>query len=202
MLALIFAGGNGSRLKLGEKALVTIGGRAMLSRVTDAFIAAGITPLAVTSHKTPYTRNYCRTQGIEFIDTAGTGYMEDLHEAVELCGETGPIFTAATDIPYLTADIISEVLDTYLASGKEACSTWIPLECCKRFNTSPRYCELVNGIEATPCALNIFLGEKLTEVQTEVAILLKEPTMAFNVNTREELASAEKAFKEFIKTKM
>jgi len=201
MLALIFAGGDGSRLKLGEKALVTVGGRAMLSRVTDAFGIAGVDPLVVTSHKTPYTRNYCRAQGLEFIDTSGTGYMEDLHEAVVLCGETGPLFTSAADIPYLTAGIISEVLDTYLTSGKEACSTWIPLEYCRKFNTSPRYCESINGVEATPCTLNIFLGEKLNDVQTEVAILLKEPTMAFNVNTRDELAAAEKAFEEFAKKK-
>lgn len=199
MLALIFAGGDGSRLKLGEKALVTVGGRAMLSRVADAFLAAGMTPLVVTSHKTPFTRNYCRAQGLEFIDTAGIGYMDDLHEAVELCGETGPLFTAATDIPYLTADIVAEVLDTYLGSGKEACSTWIPLEFCRRFNTVPRYCETIDGVEATPCALNIFLGEKLTDVQTECAILLREPAMAFNVNTREELAAAEKMFEEFTK---
>ncbi|HJJ36531.1 MAG TPA: NTP transferase domain-containing protein, partial [Methanocorpusculum sp.] len=146
MLALIFAGGDGSRLRLGEKALVTVGGRAMLSRVADAFIAAGISPLVVTSHKTPYTRNYCRAQGLEFIDTAGIGYLDDLHEAVELCGDTGPLFTSATDIPYLTAPTITTVRDAYLASEKEACSTWIPLECCRRFNTSPRYCETINGV--------------------------------------------------------
>ncbi len=83
--------------------------------------------------------------------------------------------------------------------GKEACSTWIPLECCQQFNTVPRYCETINGVEATPCALNIFLGEKLNDVQSEVAILLKEPNMAFNVNTQEELTAAEKAFEDLIR---
>ena len=199
MLALIFAGGDGSRLRLGEKALVTVGGRAMLSRVADAFLAAEISTLVVTSHKTPFTRNYCRAQGLEFIDTAGTGYLEDLHEAVELCGETGPLFTSAADIPYLTAETIIAVREAYFASGKEACSTWIPLACCRQFNTSPRYCETVNGVEATPCALNIFLGEKILDVQTELAILLQDPLMAFNVNTRDELAAAEKVFEEFAK---
>ena len=194
MLALIFAGGEGSRLKLGEKALVTVGGRAMLSRVVDAFLASGDEPVAVTSHKTPFTRNFCRAQGIDFIDTAGAGYLEDLHEAVELSGENGPIFTSAADIPYLTADIINQVKSAYFASGCEACSAWIPLEFCRRFNTEPRYCMTVEGIEAAPCALNIFLGAKLLDEQSEHAILLNEPKMAFNVNTREELEAAEKAF--------
>ena len=194
MLALIFAGGSGSRLNLGEKALVTVGGRAMLSRVADAFIEAEVEPLVVTSHKTPFTRNYCRAQGLDFIDTAGAGYLDDLHEAVELSGETGPLFTSATDIPFLSSKIISQVRDAYFASGKEACSTWVPLESCRKYNTVPRYCETVSGVEATPCALNIFLGEKLLDEQTELAMLLEEPLMAFNVNTREELAEAEKVY--------
>ena len=202
MLGLIFAGGEGSRLKLGEKALVTVGGRAMLSRVADAFIAAGDEPVVVTSHKTPFTRNFCRAQGLDFIDTAGTGYLEDLREAVELSGEEGPLFTSAADIPYLTAEIISGVRMQYLASGYEACSTWVPLEFCRRYHVTPRYSREINGVPATPCALNIFLGSKLTEEQTELMLLLQEPRMAFNVNTREELEAAEKVFNEISASNM
>ncbi|HJJ36808.1 MAG TPA: hypothetical protein O0X27_06510, partial [Methanocorpusculum sp.] len=58
-----------------------------------------------------------------------------------------------------------------------------------------------NGVEATPCALNIFLGEKILDEQTELAILLQDPLMAFNVNTRDELAAAEKVFEEFAKNR-
>ena len=196
MLALIFAGGEGSRLKLGEKALVTVGGRAMLSHVADAFTNAGDEPVVVTSHKTPFTRNFCRAQGLDFIDTAGVGYVEDLHEAVELSGETGPLFTSAADIPYLTADIISYIRERYFTSGFEACSTWVPLEFCRKYHVHPRYTQEIDGVEATPCTVNIFLGAKLNDEQTELELLLNEPKMAFNVNTREELEAAERLFSE------
>ena len=58
----------------------------------------------------------------------------------------------------------------------------------------PRYKEIINGVCATPCALNILTGSLVGEVQDEEAVLLNEPGLAFNVNTREELAAAEKMF--------
>ena len=42
MHALIMAGGSGSRLNLGEKPLILIGGRPMISYVIDAFLSAGL----------------------------------------------------------------------------------------------------------------------------------------------------------------
>ena len=194
MLALILAGGEGSRLRLGEKALVTVAGRPMLSWVIDAFSEAEVEPVVVTSHKTPYTRNFCRANDLEFIDTGGAGYVEDMCEAVALSGEDGPLFTAAADIPYLTAEIVNTVREAYFASGKPACSTWIPISLCEEYGMLPRYRETVCGVSATPCALNILTGSLVEDVQEEEAVLLHEPGLAFNVNTREELAAAEKMF--------
>ena len=194
MLALILAGGEGSRLRLGEKALVPVAGRPMLSWVIDAFSEAEVEPVVVTSHKTPYTRNFCRANDLEFIDTDGAGYVEDMCEAVALSGEEGPLFTAAADIPYLTAEIVNTVRNAYFASGKPACSTWIPISLCEEYGMLPRYREVVGGVSATPCALNILTGSLVDDVQEEEAVLLHEPGLAFNVNTREELAAAEKMF--------
>ena len=194
MLALILAGGEGSRLRLGEKALVPVAGRPMLSWVIEAFSEAEVEPVVVTSHKTPYTRNFCRANDLEFIDTEGAGYVEDMCEAVALSGEDGPLFTAAADIPYLTAEIVNTVRNEYFASGKPACSTWIPISLCEEYGMLPRYREVVCGVSATPCALNILTGSLVDDVQEEEAVLLHEPGLAFNVNTREELAAAEKMF--------
>ncbi|MBE6507157.1 MAG: 5-deoxyadenosylcobinamide phosphate nucleotidyltransferase [Methanocorpusculum parvum] len=194
MLALILAGGEGSRLRLGEKALVTVANRPMLSWVIDAFSEAGVEPVVVTSHKTPFTRNFCRANDIECIDTEGVGYVEDMCEAVMMSGEEGPLFTAAADIPCLTAEIIHSVREAHLTSGKPACSTWIPISLCEEYGMLPRYREVIGGVAATPCALNILTGAFVSEVQEEEAVLLHEPGLAFNVNTREELAAAEKMF--------
>ena len=192
MLALILAGGEGTRLKLGEKALVPVAGKAMAARVVDAFLDARIDPVLVTSHKTPFTKNWCRANGVDFIDTAGAGYLEDLREAVVMSGEDGPLFTAACDIPCLTGAIIRKVLEAYAASGKEACSTWVPVTLCEHYGTKPRYIETIDSIPAAPCALNIFFGSRVEDEQSELALLLHEPGLAFNVNTREELEKLER----------
>ena len=171
-----------------------VAGRPMLSWVIEAFSEAEVEPVVVTSHKTPYTRNFCRANDLEFIDTEGAGYVEDMCEAVALSGEDGPLFTAAADIPYLTAEIVNTVRNAYFASGKPACSTWIPISLCEEYGMLPRYREVVCGVSATPCALNILTGSLVEDVQEEEAVLLHEPGLAFNVNTREELAAAEKMF--------
>ncbi|MFW5638702.1 MAG: NTP transferase domain-containing protein, partial [Methanoculleus sp.] len=81
MLALIMAGGKGSRLRMGEKPLVTICARPMLSYVIDAFEAAGHEVVVVASHRTPYTKNWCRARGVTLYEAEGLGYVEDIQAA-------------------------------------------------------------------------------------------------------------------------
>ena len=73
MLALILAGGEGSRLRLGEKALVMVQERPMIAWVLDAFCDAGCEPAGGPSPNTPFTRNGCRAAGGEYLATPGTG---------------------------------------------------------------------------------------------------------------------------------
>lgn len=195
MLALILAGGEGSRLRLGEKALVPVADRPMISWVLDAFTQADCEPIVVTSYKTPFTRNWCRTNQVPTIDTAGAGYVEDLNEAIEACGEEGPLFTSATDIPCLTKEIIATIQKAYFAQDKPACSTWVPITLCEKYQMQPRYCKTIGETPATPCAVNILTGSLIGTVQSELDLLLNEPGLAFNINTRQELNIVEREFR-------
>ncbi|MDR0438685.1 MAG: NTP transferase domain-containing protein [Methanocalculaceae archaeon] len=194
MLALIFAGGEGSRLRLGEKALVVVHERPMIAWVLDAFCDADCEPVVATSYKTPFTRNWCRTNGVDYLDTSGSGYVEDLIEAVEVCGAEGALFTSAVDIPCLTRDIILRIRENYTDSGLPACSTWVPVSRCEAFGIQPRYREMICGVLAAPCAVNILIGGLICSAQEEYCLLLDEPGLVFNVNTREELATLEREF--------
>jgi len=108
MLALIMAGGKGSRLRMGEKPLVTICARPMLSYVIDAFEAAGHEVVVVASHRTPYTKNWCRARGVTLYEAEGLGYVEDIQAAAGDLGEEGiPFFTCVSDLPCLVPDIIT-----------------------------------------------------------------------------------------------
>jgi adenosylcobinamide-phosphate guanylyltransferase len=192
------AGGTGSRLGMGEKPLVRIAGRPMIQYVIDAFHAAGVTPIVVTSNQTPYTKNWCRANDITSLSTDGSGYLEDLAQAVVILEENGPLFVSVSDIPCLRADIISSIRDDYLRSGMQACSTWVPLSLCHRFGTLPRYQMDIHGVPASPAGINILDGSCMDAEQEELRLLLHEQGLVFNVNTRSELELLEKHFLSFM----
>jgi adenosylcobinamide-phosphate guanylyltransferase len=190
MLALIMAGGEGRRLNLGEKPLISILDRPMISWVIDAFLAAGYDPVVVTSFHTPMTTNWCRVQGIDCCKTAGGGYIEDMMEAVGVLGESEPLFISVSDIPCITGDIIRTIEAAYRSSGKDACSTWIPSDLIKSCRDGMPYREQIQGTEACPAGINILRGDHISEPQEELQILLHEPRLALNVNTRSDRENA------------
>jgi adenosylcobinamide-phosphate guanylyltransferase len=191
MYSLIMAGGLGSRLNLGEKPLISIRGRPMIAYVIDAFCAGGFEPVVATSPKTPMTMNWCRAHSIAFCKAEGRGYIEDMITAVETLDEQYPLFICVSDIPCITVKVIRKIADSYLLSGKDACSTWIPAELVRSCRGSISYREKVNGIEACPAGVNILRGDLISQPQEELQVLLSEPGLAMNVNTRADLAKAE-----------
>jgi len=197
MHALIMAGGEGSRIHLGEKPLVLVCGRPMIAYITDAFIGAGIDPVVAASPKTPMTMNWCRAQGIDVVRSEGRGYIYDMIEAVKALDDQRPLFICVSDIPCITAENIQAIYEGYRMSGKDACSTWVPVQLVQSFGSTITYQEQVYGVGACPSGLNILRGDLIDQPQDELRMVLNEPGLALNVNTREDLAIAE----EFLKHK-
>jgi len=190
MLALIMAGGEGSRLNLGEKPLVTIAGRPMIARVIRAFELYGCQVVVVASPRTPMTQNWCRVMGIDCFPASGNGYIDDMVDAVVTLGERQPLFVAVSDLPCLQAGILQTIHTAYNDSGKDACSCWVPLSLV-RDRHDILYADKVNGVDACPCGVNILRGDRIAEPQDEFRFLLHEPRLAYNVNTRADLEFAD-----------
>ena len=188
MLALIMAGGRGSRLRMGEKPLVTVGERPMLAYVIDAFSSAGHEVVVVASHRTPFTKNWCRAHGVMLYEAKGLGYVEDIDAAAEVLGERGaPFFTCVSDLPSLAPDIVAAIEAAWRRAGTPACSTWVPRELCEEHGCRTQYTETVDGIPAVPAGINILTAGGLDRPQEELWLLLHDRRLAFNINTREEL---------------
>ena len=193
MLALIMAGGEGSRLNMGEKPLVSVGGRPMIARVIDVFRAAGCEVVVVVSQKTPMTQNWCRVNRIDIIRADGLGFVEDMVSAVTDLEEVFSLFVSVSDIPCLSTDIIAKIRNEYDKSGKDACSTWVPCSLLgNKRNAS--YIEQVDGVDAFPAGVNILRGDLISETQEELRLLLAEPRLAYNINTRTDLIYADRFF--------
>ncbi len=189
MLALIMAGGQGSRLRMGEKPLVTICERPMLSYVIDAFSSAGHEVVVVASHKTPFTKNWCRAQGVTLYEAEGLGYVEDIRAAAADLGEEGTsFFTCVSDLPCLAPDIVAAIEDAWCRAGAPACSTWVPRDLFEEHGCRTQYTEVIDDTPACPAGINILTAGDLDGPQEELRLLLHEKRLVFNINTREELA--------------
>jgi len=194
MYALIMAGGSGSRLNMGEKPLILIRDVPMISYVIGAFSEAGFNPVVAASKKTPMTINWCRAQGIEFCRTEGNGFVEDMISAVQILDESRPLFVSVSDIPCITCEIIHSIADAYDISGKDACSTWVPSRLVSVRSGKIPYVERIQGVEACPAGINILRGDLITQPQEELQILINDPRLALNINTRADLANVQKFF--------
>ncbi len=189
MLAVIMAGGRGTRLGKGEKALVQLGGIPMVKRIVTAFITAGHTPLVVTTPDTPYTSNYCRAHAIEVYRSKGVGYLSDLVETIVTIEETESFFVAAVDLPCLSCDIISRIEKEYRDSGLCACSVWVPVSRYKELSIAAPvpYSEEIDGVMSCPAGINILRGDSIKDEQQELKLVLDEKRLLFHVNTIEML---------------
>jgi adenosylcobinamide-phosphate guanylyltransferase len=195
MHALIMAGGAGTRLNLGEKPLISICGKPMIAHVIHAFTRAGCDVVVAASPKTPMTINWCRAQGVLCYKTGGTGYIEDMIGIVTELGEKDPLFVSVSDIPCITPDIIQSVKISYENNDKDALSVWVPSKLVKSCRGGMPYREQINGIEACPAGVNILRGDRIDRVQEETSLLLDEPRLALNVNTRADRIAAEEFMK-------
>ena len=159
MRALIMAGGAGSRLARGEKPLIPVCGRPMISYITDAFRFAGCEPIVVVSPKTPMTANWCRAQGIAVIRTGGNGYVDDMVQAVKDLDEDKPLIISVSDIPCITPGIITTIIRSYTDCGRDALSTWVPADNVQACRGGMPYREQIGGTDAFPAGVNILRGD-------------------------------------------
>jgi adenosylcobinamide-phosphate guanylyltransferase len=163
----------------------------MISYVTEAFRVAGCEPIVVVSPKTPMTANWCRARDIIVIRTEGNGYIEDMVQAVKVLDEKKSIIISVSDIPCITSGIITKIIRSYTDCRRDALSTWVPADKVQACRGSVSCCEQVGGTDAFPAGVNILRGDIIDDKQDEYTLLLYEPRLALNVNTKEDLARAE-----------
>jgi adenosylcobinamide-phosphate guanylyltransferase len=112
-------------------------------------------------------------------------------EVVTTLEETFPLFISVSDIPCITPQILRTIYERYVDSGKDACSTWVPASLMD-INAGEVVChEQIDNIMACPVGVNILQGDRIKEPQDELQLLVSDPRLAMNVNTRADLMRAE-----------
>jgi len=189
MDALVMAGGPGNRLGKGEKPLIDLCGKPMISYVLDVLHQSERVDkiFVATSPHTPKTEKYLENTRIKVIKTKGIGYVSDLVEATETLGLKTPFLVVMSDLPLLSAKLIDEVIDVYRKINKPALSVYVPISVCREIGVRPDTVFTKNGQLIAPAGVNILDGRLIKEEQEEHRLVLKYQELAVNVNTIDDL---------------
>lgn len=189
MLAIILAGGRGSRLRRAEereKALITIGSssgneRKLIDIVVDSVQRSRVDEFCVAvTRNTPKTTNYCKKKGYTTTETPGEGYIEDVWFLLR----SYPEFISITcDLPFVQPAHINALIDAY-AVHQISITGVVPVVLLPE-GITPSHTFTYEGKQLVPCGLNV-----VTNSHESVPCIFDEPLLAFNVNTEEELAMA------------
>ena len=69
----------------------------------------------------------------------------------------------------------------------------VPRDLCPAGGCRTEYTEKVDGVPSAPVGVNILLGEQIREPQEEYRLLIRDPALARNVNTPEDLEAVRRA---------
>ncbi|MBU4265720.1 MAG: NTP transferase domain-containing protein [Candidatus Altiarchaeales archaeon] len=120
MMAIIMAGGRGSRMDFVEKPLIRIGNETMLERVANALSGADLDALVAVSEYTPKTAEKAREMGLRVVGTPGDGYIPDCQFLLDRFNLDSALVVSA-DLPFISPKLIREVIEEYNQIRKPLC---------------------------------------------------------------------------------
>lgn len=117
MLALVMAGGKGSRMGYVEKPMIKVKGKRLIDFVVNELENAGIDAIYVTSPHTPTTERYLHEMGMVVFRGEGRGYISDLFLAIRENEITVPVMNINSDLYIVRTGIILDFLGAYMRSA-------------------------------------------------------------------------------------
>ena len=188
MDAIVMAGGFGQRLGMGDKPCVELLGKPLITYVIDTLRSTKSIDrvFVAVSPVTPKTEIMIqeRYKGeVKVIRTFGGNYVGDMIHAVETAETTGPVMIIMSDLPLIDTELIDSVIRKYREEGKPALSVYVPINVCKGAGTRPDTVFNKDGKLIVPAGVNILLGNRISQEQNEIRIVIDDSALVFNVNT-------------------
>ncbi|MBN2109585.1 MAG: NTP transferase domain-containing protein [Methanosarcinaceae archaeon] len=192
MDAIIMAGGFGSRLGMGEKPVVELLGKPLVSYVIDALestenirnIYVAVSPATPSTGSVVHNRYNGR---IKVIDTMGGNYVADMVYAVKTAAINEPVLVMMADIPLLNRTLLEHIIKEYEKCGAPAMSVFSPIYVCKGLGIRPDTVFNWKGKLIVPAGINIIDGKDIENEQPYVSLIMEDLELALNVNTVDDL---------------
>jgi adenosylcobinamide-phosphate guanylyltransferase len=197
VVALVMAGGKGTRMKLlEEKPLIKICGKPIIRYVLETLKASKkINRIIVaTTESTPKTTRLMQQLGIEVIETPGKDYVSDMGWVVQTL-KLGVFLAIVADLPLVKKEMIDDVLERYEYCGKPALTVAVPVETKVKLAMGIEYSfRTEDNREVVPVGLNVIDGGKRygDEWLDQYIYILNHQELAVNINTIQELQLAER----------
>ncbi|AHL22206.1 NTP transferase domain-containing protein [Thermococcus nautili] len=172
-MIIIMAGGRSSRMGR-EKPVLKVGGVPMLLRVYSEAKKVGETVVAL-SKNAPKTRELCLHEGIPFVETPGRDYVEDVKW---LLRKFGPFISVSADLPFVKASDIARISKAF--DRKTSLTGVLPLKLVPK------------DLKPVVYRGYVIVGLNAVGTDGERFFELRNPLLALNVNTPEELKLAER----------
>jgi len=185
MIGLVMAGGKGTRMSLpGEKLLLKYK-KPIIFQVIQALKDSGSVSkiICTTSPNSPITRNAIIESNLEYFETSGRGYVEDLNFALQKFKETALVVSG--DLPLLDGDIIKKIVSMH-----DKNTVWLSILVTKDFlesmGLSPKFYTKFQNKECCYTGISIVESDKITDLNQveEKYKILDDKRVAFNLNTK------------------
>lgn len=113
MIALVMAGGKGTRMNSDSEKLLLNYKKPVILHVINALKDSKCFEkiIAITSPNSPKTQELLEESGIEIIKTTGKGYVQDLNSV--LSSIDNDVLVTSGDLPFLDEDILKQIVAKY-----------------------------------------------------------------------------------------
>jgi len=188
MIGLVMAGGKGSRMNLSEEKLLLKYKKPVILHVVDALKNSECFSqiVATTSQNSPKTKNLLEENGIKVFETLGNGYVKDLNTVLKSFDDY--VLVVSGDLPLLDEQIIKQI------ANQKSDNVWLSFLVTKEFldlyNIKQQYSTRFEGKECAFTGISLVNAKKISSLDSvkENYVILDDKRIAFNLNTKEDLA--------------
>jgi adenosylcobinamide-phosphate guanylyltransferase len=178
MIALVMAGGKGTRMQIQGEKLLLYHKKPVILHVIDALKNSNCFSkvLAATSPNSPNTEQLL-SEHVEIIKTKGQDYVHDLNFVLTKMDE--PVFVVSGDLPLLDQNVIQDLVSKY--QNKDWQSFVVTKKFLDKNNLSLEYSTDVNGTQCYYTGISI-VDPKGSHQET--CTIYDDKRIAVNLNTK------------------
>ena len=189
MIAIVMAGGKGSRMKSSDEKLLLQYKKPIILHVAEALSNSDCFSEIkfITSPNSPKTKKLLLENNYEIIDSTGQGYVEDLNNILQSIDDS--VFVTSADLPLLDKMIIKKITSFY-----DEKHLWTSILITENFlqnlGISSNFEINFENKLCNYSGISLINSKKISNLDNikENFVIIDDKRIGFNVNTKEDYA--------------